>query len=84
MLQTVVRTPWLRDQPVARQLPRQNNTNTEKRRHTSVFRVGFEPTILVFEWAKTLRVIDRMTTAAIDGNKADVLRKYNYIRSAID
>jgi hypothetical protein len=33
--------------------------NTEKRGHTSMTRVGFEPTILVFERSKTVRDLDR-------------------------
>jgi hypothetical protein len=33
---TVRRTPWTGDQPVARPLPTQDNTNTEKCRETSV------------------------------------------------
>lgn len=41
--------------------------------------MGFEPTILVFERTKTLRVIDLTATAEINGNKADVLRKYNQL-----
>jgi hypothetical protein len=68
----------MRDQPLARQLPRQNNTNTRKRIHTTVLRVAFESTTIpVLEWAKTLRVIDRTATTVIEGYKNDVLRKYN-------
>jgi hypothetical protein len=36
--------------------------NTEKRGHTSMPLVGFEPTIPVFEWPKTVRVLDRVAT----------------------
>jgi hypothetical protein len=33
--------------------------NTEKRRHTSMPRAGFEPVIPVFERPKTVRALDR-------------------------
>jgi hypothetical protein len=36
--------------------------NTEKRGHTSMFRMGFEPTIPVFERPKTVHASDRSTT----------------------
>jgi hypothetical protein len=74
----------MKDQPVARQLPTQNHTNTKKCRHISVLRLGFEPTIPVSERAKTLRVIDRTATIVIDGKKDNVLRNYNYILSVIN
>jgi hypothetical protein len=48
-LYTVGRTPWTGDQPVARPLP------THRINADRVPRVGFEPTIPVFERAKTLR-----------------------------
>jgi hypothetical protein len=44
---TVSRTPWTGDQPVARPLPAQDNTNKNKSRQTSMPRVGFEPTTRV-------------------------------------
>jgi hypothetical protein len=40
----------------------QGNTNTEKRKQTSMPLVGYEPTIPVFEWAKTVHALDRATT----------------------
>jgi hypothetical protein len=46
ILQTVGRTPWMVDESVARPLRTQDNTNQRNRRHTSMPRVGFEPTIL--------------------------------------
>jgi hypothetical protein len=60
---TVSRTPWTGDQPIARPLPahrtaRTNNNHTQ----TSIPQVGFEPTIPVFERAKTVRVSDRTAT----------------------
>jgi hypothetical protein len=53
----VGRTPWMGDRPAARPLPTQDNT-TKKNADTSMPRVGFEPTIPVFEWPKTLRASD--------------------------
>jgi hypothetical protein len=41
----------MRDQSVLRPLPVQDNTNTEKRRRSSLARMGFESTIPVFERA---------------------------------
>jgi hypothetical protein len=54
------RTPWTGDQPVARSLPTHRTAQTQnKRKHTSVPRVGFEPTIPVFERAKAVHASDR-------------------------
>jgi hypothetical protein len=62
-LYTVVRTPWPGDQPVARPLPTHRTTQTQnKRTHTSMPRVGFKPTITVFERAKTVLALDRAAT----------------------
>jgi hypothetical protein len=45
----VGRTPWTGDQPVARPLPTHRTTQTQnKRTQTSMSRVGFEPTTLVW------------------------------------
>jgi hypothetical protein len=44
-------TPWTADQPVARPLPAQTQTT-----------MGFEPTISVFERAKTVHALDRAAT----------------------
>jgi hypothetical protein len=54
------RTPWTRDQPLARPLPTQKTTQTQnKRTHTSMPWVGFETTITAFERAKTVHALDR-------------------------
>jgi hypothetical protein len=59
ILRTVGRTPWTGDQPVARPLPTRRTTETQNRRtQTSMPRVGFEPTIPVFERAKTVHALD--------------------------
>jgi hypothetical protein len=51
------------NQPVARPLPTHRTTQTQnKRTQTSMPQVGFEPTIPVFEWAKTVHVLDRAAT----------------------
>jgi hypothetical protein len=48
------------DQPVARPLPTRRTTQTQnKRTHTSMPSVGFEPTIPVFEQAKSVYALDR-------------------------
>jgi hypothetical protein len=62
-LYTVGRTPWTSDQAVARPLPTQRTTPKQnKRTPTSMPRVGFEPTIPVFERAKTVHSLDRAAT----------------------
>jgi hypothetical protein len=49
------------DQPAAGPLPAHRTTQTQnKRTQTSMPRVGFEPTIPVFERAKTVHALDRM------------------------
>jgi hypothetical protein len=51
-------------QHVARPLPAHRITQTQnKRTQTSMLRVGFEPTIQVFERAKTVNASDRPATA---------------------
>jgi hypothetical protein len=63
ILYTVGRTPWTGDQPVARPLPTHKTTQTQKKRtQPSMTRVGFEPTISVFEWAKTVHALDCAAT----------------------
>jgi hypothetical protein len=58
-LYTVGRTLWTGDQPFARPLPTHKTTQTQNtRRETSMPRVGFELTILVFERAKTFHALD--------------------------
>jgi hypothetical protein len=62
-LYAVGRTPWTSYQPVARPLPTRRTTQRQNRRtQTSMPRVGFEPTIPVFERAKTVHVLDRAAT----------------------
>jgi hypothetical protein len=57
-LYTVGKTPWTGDQPVARLLPTRRTTQTQnKRAQTSMPRVGFEPTIPVFERPKSVHQI---------------------------
>jgi hypothetical protein len=57
ILYTVGRTPWTRDQSVARPLP------TIRTTQTSTTGVGFEPTTPVVEGAKIIHVLDRAATA---------------------
>jgi hypothetical protein len=45
--------------PAPRPLSTQDNTNTEKRRHTSMPRAEFEPAISTFERPKTVLALDR-------------------------
>jgi hypothetical protein len=48
------------DQPVARPLPTHRTPQKHnKRTQTPMPRVGFEPTIPVFERAKTVHILDR-------------------------
>jgi hypothetical protein len=54
----VDRTPCKGDQPLARPLPDTEN----KRKQTPMPWVGFEPTISVFQRAKTFRALDRTAT----------------------
>jgi hypothetical protein len=61
-------TPWTGDQSIARPLPTHRTTQTQnKRTQTFMPRVGFEPTIPVFERAKTFHALDRATTVT-DGS----------------
>jgi hypothetical protein len=60
---TVGRTLWTGDQPVARPLPAHRTVRTQnKRTQTSMPQVGFEPTIPVFEQAKTIRALKLAAT----------------------
>jgi hypothetical protein len=56
------------NQPVARLLHTQNNTQNKYRQETSIPQVGSEPTIPVFERVKTFHALDRAATviSAID------------------
>jgi hypothetical protein len=63
ILYPVSRIPLTGDQPVARPLPTHMKTQTQnKPTQTSMALVGFEPTITVFERAKTVHALDRATT----------------------
>jgi hypothetical protein len=74
-LYTVGRTPWTEDQPLARPLPAHRATQTQnKRTQTSMPQVGFEPTIPVFERAKTVHALDRATT--VIGNLSTYLTDF--------
>jgi hypothetical protein len=59
ILYTVGKTPWTGDQTVVRPLPTHRTTQTQNKRTPWV---GFEPTIPVFERAKTVLASDRMAT----------------------
>jgi hypothetical protein len=63
ILYTVGMTHWTGDQPVARPLHTHTGRHKQnKRKLTSVLQVGFEPTIPVFERAKTVHALDREDT----------------------
>jgi hypothetical protein len=49
MLQAIGTTLWTGNQPVARSLATQENRNIEELRNPAMPRVGFEPTIPIFE-----------------------------------
>jgi hypothetical protein len=60
---TVGRTPWTRDQLIARLLHRHRTTQTRnKGAQTSMPRLGLEPTIPEFERGKTVHALDRVAT----------------------
>jgi hypothetical protein len=57
------RTPWTRDQPVARPLPAHRIAETQnKRTQTSTPQVGFEPAIPVFHRAKKVHALNLAAT----------------------
>jgi hypothetical protein len=63
ILYTVGKTPCTGDQPVARPLPIHRSTQTQnKRTQTSMPSVEFEPTITVFQRAKTVHALDCAAT----------------------
>jgi hypothetical protein len=67
ILDTVGSTPWTGDQLVARPLLAHRTIQTQnKRTQTSMFWVGFEPTIPVFEQAKTVHA--RSNTEIVGSN----------------
>jgi hypothetical protein len=55
---TVDRTHWTGDQPVARPLPTHKTQTQNKRTQTFIPRVGFEPSIPVFERVKLVHASD--------------------------
>jgi hypothetical protein len=58
-------TPWARDQPVARPLPKHRTTQTQNKSintKRAMLRVEFEPTIPASERAKTVHALDRVAT----------------------
>jgi hypothetical protein len=60
---TVITTPLMVDQPVARPLPTHRTAQTHiKHMQTSIPRLEFEPRIPVFERAKTVHALDRAAT----------------------
>jgi hypothetical protein len=61
-LYTVGMTPWTGDQPVAGLYLYRTIQTQHKRTQTSMLRLGFEPTIPVFERAKTVHALDRAAT----------------------
>jgi hypothetical protein len=72
-LYAVGRTPWTGDQPVARPLPTHRTAQTQnKRTQPSMPRLGFEPTIPAFEWAKTVHTSDRTATVIGFGNTCNI------------
>jgi hypothetical protein len=68
ILYTVGRTPWKRNQTVARSLPIHRATQTRnKYLQTYMLRVGFEHTTSVFERAKTAHALDYAATGSAAG-----------------
>jgi hypothetical protein len=62
IIYTVGRTPRPGDQPFARPPPTHRTQTQNNRTQTFMPRVGFEPTIPVFERAKTVHALDRAAT----------------------
>jgi hypothetical protein len=78
-LYTVGRAPCTGDQPVTRPLPTHRTTQTQKKRiYTSMPRVGFEPMIPVFERAKTVRALDRVTIVIGSSTNLVLISEYNF------
>jgi hypothetical protein len=61
IIYAVGRTPWAKDQPAARPLPTQDNTNAESTQ-TSMPRLELELTTPMFKQAKKLHSSDRAAT----------------------
>jgi hypothetical protein len=62
ILHTIGRIPWTGDQPIARPLPTHKTQLQNKRTQTYIPRVGFEPTIPMFERAKSVHDLDEAAT----------------------
>jgi hypothetical protein len=69
---TVGMTLWTGDQPVERPIPTQTQN---KCIHTSMTWVGFEPTISIFERAKTVHALDDTPVTVIGTCIAKVKKK---------
>jgi hypothetical protein len=81
ILYTVGRTPWMGDQSVARPLSTHRTTQRQNKRSQSPMPwLGFEPTILVFEGAKTVHALDGAPTvsghSAALGSKNSLINKF--------
>jgi hypothetical protein len=64
--------PLTGDQPVGRPIPAHRTAQTKnKRTQTSMPQVGFEPTIRVFEQAKTVHILDSVATLIGEVNYDD-------------
>jgi hypothetical protein len=60
---TVGKNPWTGDQLVVWPLPTHGRTQTQdKHTYKSMPRVGFEPTVPLFEWVSTVHALDRQAT----------------------
>jgi hypothetical protein len=80
ILYTVGRTPWTGDQPVARPLPIHRTTQKQnKLTQTSMSWVGFEPTIPLFERAKTVHALD--SAASVIGRQTPYRKKILNVHS---
>jgi hypothetical protein len=75
-LYIVCKTPWTGDQSVARPLTTHRTTQTRNKcTQTSIPRVVFEPTIPLFERAKTLHASDK--AVAVTGSRLVTITKKN-------
>jgi hypothetical protein len=75
ILYTVGRTPWTGDQSVKRPLPTHSTKQADKKRtQTHMPRVRFEPTIPVFERAKTVHAFGRAGTVIGEAQLCSTLK----------
>jgi hypothetical protein len=73
LIYTIGGIPWTGNKPVTRPLHAHRTAQTQNgRTQISILQMGFEPTISVFELAKTVHALDR--AAAVIGRKSDHLR----------